>query len=433
MCSIGEEDFGDDGAAHLMPPDPKIQSSEFISNEICKKCKERSVVVKLNLKDAQCEQCFLQYIRHKFRATMGATRIIDRGAKVLLVFEHTKESYVMFDMVRYALTQEQFKRLTIEPIAVFVDNSCLNQNVLFDKRKIFLQQTFKVMKAFKFNAYYYTSIASASAIDIENAIDYVSSAVNSDIENKFIEKMNAIDKHSAKEDFLSISRSNVIREVGSKVGCKYVFVSTISHDIAANLLINVALGRGNSVANNISFCDDRTDCDSKILRPMRTITALEIDTYLRLNENLNKLINANDNIVNNSCSSLSVPSIQNLTKQFIESLQENFDSTVSTIFRTGDKISTVAASTIPFAQNAHCKFCHSILDYEDSATLFAIEYSRCVSACVDQEIVNDLSLMFKRAQKQLLGQNDESSSESLMKCLCHGCRNIFRNLDHADL
>lgn len=432
MCSIGEEDFDDNGGAHSMPVDPKIQASEFISNEICKTCKERSVVVKLKLKDAQCEQCFFQYIRHKFRATMGASRIIDRGAKVLLVFENSKESYVMFDMVQYALTQEKFKRLAIEPIAVFVDNCCLTQKSS-EERKIFLQQTFKVMDYFQFKAYY-TSIAGASAIDIENAIDYVASDVNSAMENKFIEKINAIDKHSAKEDFFSIYRSNVIREMSSKVGCKYVFVSTISLDIAANLLINVALGRGNSVASDISFCDDRTDCDSKILRPMRTITALEIDTYIRLNENVAKLIHTNDDLVNNSCSSLSNPSIQNLTKQFIENLQENFDSTVSTIFRTGDKISTVAATTKPFAQNSHCKFCHSILDYENSTTLFAIEYSRCVSTCAYQEELNDLSLMFKRAQNQLLGQgDDESSSKSLMKLLCHGCRNIFGNLENGDL
>lgn len=427
MCSIGEEDFGDDGGAHSMPADPKIQSSEFVSNEICKKCKERSVVVKLNFKDAQCEQCFFQYIRHKFRATMGATRIIDRGAKVLLVFENTKECCAMFDMVDYALTQEKFKRLTIEPIAVFVDNWCLT-NKSSEERTIFLQQTFKVMDYFKFKAYY-TSIAGASPINIENAIDYVASDANSAMEKKFIARMNAIDKQSAKEDFLSISRSNVMRAVSSKVDCKYVFVSTISPDIAANLLINVALGRGNSVANDISFCDDRTDCDSKILRPMRTITALEIATYIRLNENMAKLIHTNDDIFNNSCSSLSISTIQLSTKQFIENLQENFDSTVSTIFRTGDKILTVPAST----QSAHCKFCHSMLDYEDSATLFATEYSRCVSTCVDQDDVNDLSLMFKRAQSQLLGQDDDSRSGSLMKFLCHGCRNIFRNLDNAEL
>lgn len=62
MCSIGEDDFGDEGGAHTMTIDPK-SSNSFSLDEICKKCNEHNVVVKLNLKDAQCEQCFFQYAR----------------------------------------------------------------------------------------------------------------------------------------------------------------------------------------------------------------------------------------------------------------------------------------------------------------------------------------------------------------------------------
>lgn len=161
---------------------------------------------------------------------------------------------------------------------------------------------------------------------------------------------------------------------------------------------------------------------------MRNITSLEVETYVRLDDTLNRLIRCSKylTVANNN----PIPSIQSLTKQFIDHLQENFASTVSTVFRTGDKISA-AATTHSIDGNRPkqtCKFCHSELDYEHSTTLFAIEYSRCMSACADQNKVNDVDLMLKKAQNQVLGKHDDDT-DGLIKSLCHGCRNIFRDLD----
>lgn len=424
MCSIGEEDFGDEGGAHTMPIDTKIPPT-FVVSEICKKCNERNVVVKLSAKDAQCEDCFFQYVRHKFRASMGATRLIERGERVLLIFDGTIECCVMFDMVQYALSQERFKRLTIEPIAVYIDNNCISGKLICE-RKTYLKQTFEILTYFQFKTYY-TSIASDSLVDVENAYELLSNPENTAAENVFMKKLNAIDNHTAKEDFYSIARSNKIRQISSQIGCNYVFVSTISHQIAVNLLVNVALGRGNSVANDISFCDNRTDCTSKILRPMRTINSMEIDTYVRLNVKLDQLIRSNDYLNKISIITDASPdtSIQELSRRFIGNLQDNFDSTVSTVFRTGDKIST---SLKPSNMNKNCKFCHSNLDYENSATLFAVEYSRCISACVDQNEVNNINLLVDRANDGLIGRVADNETEKI-EFLCHGCRNIFRNLD----
>lgn len=110
---------------------------------------------------------------------------------------------------------------------------------------------------------------------------------------------------------------------------------------------------------------------------------------------------------------------------------------MSTVFRTGDKISAAAATTKSSSLNGDkpkqiCKFCHSDLDYEHSATLFAIEYSRCVSACADQNEVNDVDLMLKRAENQVLGNTHDENTKDLIKSLCHGCRNIFRDLDEPN-
>lgn len=430
MCSIGEDDFGDDGGKHTMSVEPKAQFNSILPDEICKRCSQRNVVVKLNFKDAQCEECFFQYVRHKFRASMGSTKIIERGAKVLLVFDGTVESCVMYDIVRYTLSQEKFKRLTIEPTAIYVDETFITENDTTEREK-YIKETFRIMEMFQFDIYY-TSIASSNSpiIKIENPSTFQLNHHLNENEQWFLAKLRKIGNSTAKEDFLNITRSNVMRWTASQVQCKYVFVSTTSQQVAAELLINVALGRGKSVANDIAFCDQRTNCNARVLRPMRNIIPLEIENYVRLNNEINRLIKINDYF--DKTKILSTSSIHTLTEQFIKNLQENFTSTVSTVFRTGDKISAAISSPTKHASaepKQMCKFCHSDLDYKSSTTLFAIEYSRCVSSCADQKIVNDVNLMQQHAVNQVLGENNtDDDSENLMKYLCHGCRNIFRDL-----
>lgn len=433
MCSIGEDDFGDEGGAHTMQEDPKLPASAIVSDEICKNCNERTVVVKLNLKNAQCEPCFYQYVRHKFRASMGSSKLIERGSKVLIAFDGTLEACAMFDMIRYAVTQEQFKRLTIQPHVVYIDDACISRQSI-DERQSKIDEIFQILQHFEFETYY-TSIANdvpttnAKSLQLNQQEQLISA------EEKFIKKLNAIGNQTAKEDFVNVLKMNIYRTVAAQIGCKYVFVPSISHQVATNLLVNVALGRGKSVANDISFCDNRSNDAAKILRPMRNISSLEVETYIQLDQTLNRLI---QNAIHlNVPSKNSINSIQSLTKQFIDNLQENFASTVSTVFRTGDKISAAAATTKSSSLNGDkpkqiCKFCHSDLDYEHSATLFAIEYSRCVSACADQNEVNDVDLMLKRAENQVLGNTHDENTKNLIKSLCHGCRNIFRDLDEPN-
>lgn len=432
MCSIGEDDFGDTGGEHTMIAEPKIYPlNEVPVNEICKRCRERNVVVKLNFKDAQCEPCFFQYVRHKFRASLGSTRIIERNAKVLIVFDGSVESCVLFDIVRDAVAQEQFKRLTIQPVALYIDETFITEPDTKKCQTKFVEIC-DMMKTFNFEATCLVPIAH----DIEVTTDECQPLESDDELKKraFLQNLNKIKSRTAREDFLNVKRLNVMRWAAKLCNCKYIFVPAISQHIATDLLINVALGRGKSVANDISFCDSRND-EVKIIRPMRSITSLEVETYARLSKDIGEMTK---NAERYKCiDSNPTSSIHNLTKQFINNLQENFASTVSTVFRTGDKISGAAATTISEDDTSVpkqiCKFCHSELDYHDSVTLFATEYSRCVSACADQHEVNDVELMQQRAQHQVLGGSSDCGNDedvnSLMQELCHGCRNIFRGLD----
>lgn len=427
MCSIGEDDFGDEGGKHAMELEPKIANTQ-LPDEICKKCNTNKIVVKLNLKEAQCKSCFFTFVRHKFRAALGSTRVVERGARVLLIFDGTVESCVMFDMIRFALKEDQFKRLTLDPSALFIDDSC-GFEANNEKCREYLDETLELLNYFGFDSFYVDISRSKEIHRIENFKDFSALPRSEDGRKEFHSTLNSIKGLTARQDFVQKLRSNIIRSVASELNFKCVFLPMISSDIATTLLANVALGRGSSVADDISFCDNRRSDDVKLLRPIRTLISLEVETYVKLNQNI-KWPNQINNFVGRTSTTPNA-SIQNLTKQFVDGLQENFASTVSTVFRTGDKITAAAPTISNQSTGKTCTFCYSVLDFENSPTLFAIEYSRAVSASAGHSDINDAQLMTQKANDAVLGLTDEDDIK-LYKNLCHGCRNIFRDLHSED-
>lgn len=421
MCSIGEDDFGDEGGVHAMTVDPKITGHD-LPDEICKKCNQNKVVVKLNLKEAQCKSCFFTFVRHKLRAALGSTRIVDRGAKVLMAFDTSIEACVMFDIIRFALKEDQFKRLNLDPCALFIDDCWITEPVMVDQHNYSIA-TLQQLEYFGFETHYVDVSQPSQIQKLENFTELPKTA--DDIRNKFRNTLKSINSLTSRQEFMEKLRTNIIRDTAKALNCKCAFLPVISSEIAAALLSNVSLGRGSSVADDIAFCDSRQPNEIKLLRPIRTLLSLEIETYVRLNSDFKWPVRSSSYLA--STSEIQNASIQNLTKQFVDGLQENFASTVSTVFRTGDKIS--AAATTKQITDVRCKFCHSALDFKDSPTLFAIEYSRCVSASAGHSDINDAALMGQKADDAVLGLTDREDIQ-LFQNLCHACRNIFRDLNN---
>lgn len=394
MCSIGEDDFGDEGALHTMQPDllPTLEPEE-----ICKKCNIQPVVIKLSFKEGQCRDCFLVYVRHKFRATLGATKAVPRGSNVMLYFDGSSAAVVLLDMINHAMTQEPFKRLHFNPFILFIDESAALQM----DRGCHLTRIRHLLQQFSFENCHYSSIGSSCVAKLDES-DLAAFEENDQL---FIGQLNAIKCLTSKQDLMTKTRNNILCKAAQTLGCQFIFTSETVVDAASTLMTNIALGRGASVAQDVAFADRRS-MDVTILRPIRDLNKLEVDTYVKLN----KLEVLDDNAYGTSAGDSA--SIQNLTRKFIHGLQANYTSTISTIFRTGDKIAPKSSETV-------CKFCHSALDLEGSSTLFAVEYSRCLSASTLQNRETDFNQIEEKATDLLAG-----SSDGLLKYLCHSCRNI---------
>lgn len=414
MCSIGEDDFGDEGGAHTMPKDPV--SAVFENNEICKKCNVNKSKVKVDLKNSMCESCFLHYVRHKFRATLGSTKIVRRNSKVLIDYSGRIEDICLIHMIQYGLDQETYKRLCIEPELVYIDDFVL-VNADPSERLENIRKKRDVLNQIGKLKCHFVSIAenvpelpeSLSEISLDSIL------TKSKGEQEFIKCFNLLKSMTAKQDFIDVTRNQVLRRLAKKLDIEYVFLSDTSLALATRLLTNISLGRGSAVASDVSFTDDRGDV--KFIRPIKDLNFNEIENYVRISDL--KYQNSIQYGINDGKS----VSIQNLTSNFIEGLQKNYSSTVSTVYRTCSKIAPKIDET-----GNRCKMCQSALDYSNSETLFATEFSRLVSQVGGkEENSKDLKTIEDQAKSALCNET------SRMNKLCHGCRNIFIGIDDNNL
>lgn len=418
-----------------MVEDPKINGFE---GEICRKCNTETSVIKLDFKESMCMTCFLVYGRHKFRATLGSSKIVRRNSKVLLHFTGGIASTCLMDMVRFSFENEIYKRLCFDMELVFIDEYCVSCDGDAVKRYEKIQAIKSLLEQFPNFKCFYTTIASTSDDElplIENVtVEDIAAVIKS--EKIFLTTFNALQSLTSKQDYLAVARNDVLRHSATSLHCQYVFLADISLTLATRLLTNMSLGRGNSTAHDVAFCDDRIET-LKFVRPLKDLSEVEALSYVKFN-NLRCLDTTNYGDDHGQFAS-----IQNLTSMFINGLQQNFSSTVSTVFRTCSKIAP--SDNAPeideslsqnFTRNLNisnmnqrCVMCKSFLDYHNSETLFAIEFSRIVAESAGGENhVENLAPIEEKASDAVNGEKSD-----VKKKLCHGCRNIFIGIEDEDL
>lgn len=401
MCSIGEDDFGDEGATHAMLPGSTTTGTVIGSGGNCNKCGLYSnELYKLNFRAAECVECFISYARHKFRAALGAAKVLPRNAEVLVIINGTAESLVLLDMLHFAQTLNTFKRLHCNARVVFVDERTTPTST--DPLPA-LRELYKRYAPFKF----YIIQLNAEPKSLQLVEDY-----NFDIDTS-TDQQKELRSLTASQDYVQQQRKRLIGGVAAHLKCSHVFEPSISTALAAQLLTSVALGRGGSAALDVALLDDRLPNGIKLLRPLKDLNEQEVQFYVHAQKLQPFQLEERD--------LTSDASLQNLTNLFVANLQQNYASTVSTVFRTGDKISPNRQSEEP---TTLCALCQSALDSELSDTLLAIEYSRAVSEMgVALQNNDNVEALEQRARHKLMTTED----------LCHGCRNIKSELTNGTL
>lgn len=66
-------------------------------------------------------------VTHKFRATLGKSKLVNRGERVLVCVSGSLSSVSLLHMIWTGLQQSTYKRLTFDPVVLYIDgNNMIN-------------------------------------------------------------------------------------------------------------------------------------------------------------------------------------------------------------------------------------------------------------------------------------------------------------------
>ncbi|XP_070617909.1 cytoplasmic tRNA 2-thiolation protein 2 isoform X2 [Erythrolamprus reginae] len=444
----------------------------------CVKCKGGSPVVSIRAGDAFCKSCFKDYFIHKFRAMLGKNRCIYPGEKVLLAFSGGPASSSMLRQVQEGLNREAAKKLRFKPGIIYIDEGAACGRSL-DERAETCRQVEAILRATGF-PYHLVSLEevfdlptcvlnSLAQSPVDQAPSYKEAVadfnrwhqqqwekradVAASLEDRLAEcsvqgvswqerlaaqdeagsclashaeelarLFGSIKSLTAKEELLQTLRAHLVLHVARRNGYAKVMAGDSCTRVSVKLLANLSLGRGAFLATDTGFLDSRYG-DVLILRPMREYPAKEIAFYNYLFGVPTVFTPGLDTKASDRAS------IHLLIESFLCKLQSEFPSTLSTVYRTGEKLSAVPqevqsdASTAP----ARCLLCLCPLDtsVEDGSSLQATLLSEKLS----RRIPTEEGCCGGGIRAGCCGTPPAGrETTQLLPLLCYGCRLTIKEL-----
>ncbi|XP_026165051.1 cytoplasmic tRNA 2-thiolation protein 2 isoform X2 [Mastacembelus armatus] len=377
MCQV-DENYHDD-----------LDPAEMLNvSKKCIKCKEASAAVVIRVGDTYCRGCFKEYFIHKFRAMLGKNRIIFPGEKVLLAVSGGPSSCSMLSQVQEGLSQTAHRKLRFLPGIVHIDEGGAVGHSMEERQKA-LAELQTVFKATGFPFYFVplekvldlpSSVVATATAPSEHPASAYKSAVNDFIHidssscstpldqeetsipevqeshTQFLQQLIvSVKTLTARQDLLNTLRQHLLVDTARTKGYSKLMLGDNCTRLAVKLLTSVSLGRGAQLAQDTGFSDSRYG-DIISVRPMRDFSTKEIAYYNHIFSVPSVFIPGLDTKTTNKAS------IQHLTESFVTKLQTDFPSTVSTIYRTSEKLQTACRSSSTADCCDRCLLCMCSLD-----------------------------------------------------------------------
>ncbi|ERE77828.1 cytoplasmic tRNA 2-thiolation protein 2 [Cricetulus griseus] len=474
MCQAGEDYAGP--AQREPPPVPRPGREQK-----CVKCAEGLPVVVIRAGDAFCRDCFKAFYVHKFRAMLGKNRLIFPGEKVLLAWSGGPSSSSMVWQVLEGLSQGSAKRLRFVPGVIYVDEGAACGQSLKDREKtlaevklilqntgfpwhvVALEEVFSLPPSVLCCASQEpagTEEAYKMAVDsflqqqhVLGVEGYASPAQGEDqphpshsqeplgmagspiaAQTEALSRLfSSIRTLTAKEELLQTLRTHLIVHVARTHGYGKVMTGESCTRLAIKLMTNLALGRGAFLAWDTGFSDERHG-DVVLVRPMRDYTLKEVAFYNHLFGVPSVFTPAIDTKAPEKAS------IHRLMEAFILRLQTLFPSTVSTVYRTSEKLVKAprdSCATGPSGPNCLLCMCTLDIDTADSATAFGAQSSSHLSQMLPAEAGMPTPPNCGAGEGQAqschrgVGRREDVQA-CIMEQLCYGCRVNMKDLPSLD-
>lgn len=356
-----------------------------------------------------CGPCFDEYCTTKFRATIGKSRKIPSGSKVLIACSGGTSSLSMVHMIKQGLnTENQHRRLRFIPSIVHINESAIFpfQCDDFNELESSSQNVIDHLKTYQFDLHV-SRIEKVFDDDETNLVANDASllqAVKSEVE-QLNQLLSLQGDESNKEEIIRRLRIKLITSIAVQLGCDIIFFGSSATKLATQLIVDVAQGKGNQIHLETGFSDERLV--KPIMKPMRELTKKEL-TYYNLHHKI-KPITAKD-IHTKSHSKIS---IGKATEAFMVSLERDFPATVFSVCRISTKVKGKRT------QGSKCSLCGTICDNEDFDENSAM--AARVSSWSGQNFKVDSSensLVLCYTCSGLIKDKDKCQGKELLKVIC---------------
>ncbi|KAJ2996112.1 Cytoplasmic tRNA 2-thiolation protein 2 [Globomyces sp. JEL0801] len=234
--------------------------------------------------------------------------------------------------------------------------------------------------------------------------------------DRLTQSMNSLTSLSSKEDILNIYTLQALHAQAKKQNCNVIFLGDNSTLLAIRVISNTSKGRGLNLPSDMAV--ETVIDDMLVVRPIRDILAKEVAFYNRY-RNLEHFLHPSLTTTMNSKAS-----IDKLTADFINGLESEFPSTVSTITRTAFKIKSHVAES----ENVNCPICNGPID---SASGFSK---------IESAKITDTNPMEQKGENgcddcDCNDTNGTCSIDQLQSAplvICYACKNITQEIKKTE-
>ena len=357
------------------------------------------------------------------------------GERILVSVSGGENSVGLVHMLQQGIVADH-KKLLFTPLVLWIDEGCVF-GLDMDQRRQNADEVIRNLSSFGFSVNV-VLLEDYNTSDSELINVYQSSGdikYNATKAGKMSITFKNIKDKSSKEEFLIQIMRGVMLAAAKSLDCGKVLTGETGTRLAVELMSSVASGVGGGLPHRVGFRDSREE-GVVILRPMRELSSKEVSLYCVYNN----LVTWHGQEVQGVGDT-----IRNVTQEFLVGLQDNFPSTIPTVNRTGDKLTTVVETEDQMAEDiATCCLCGASLDTDADTrhnALQATQYSSFISAGGGNKDPDDNKINQNGVNKdgtECCGEGDGSCQtkkchsvtlEELMSHLCYTCRRTFDKIE----
>jgi cytoplasmic tRNA 2-thiolation protein 2 len=187
---------------------------------------------------------------------------------------------------------------------------------------------------------------------IRNLVPQTELKGDSSPQEQFTLLINSLTSATARADVLSTLRTRLIVEHAKLTGCESILWGESTTRLAQRTLAETAKGRGFSLPWQVS--DGESPFGMNFHYPLRDVLKKELVSYMNMAESgLAGLVHETSSGVTMASMSSKKTTIDDLMKQYFESVEENFPSIVANVVRTTSKLEVRPSAT----SDPRCSLC----------------------------------------------------------------------------